>query len=102
MAITMFGASNRLRPPLPATETSRLEPTWVNRRYCVPISISIPPSAYIFDHAYIGEESGSHDVPEPSRDPESPRSMVDLMLIPWPECADSSAAAAAALVSPCP
>src|SRR5204862_8341609 len=77
IAMNILGASKRLLSPLPATETSRVEPICVYRMNAVPISISMPPFSYIFEYANIGTESGSHDVPEPSRFIGSPMFTVE-------------------------
>ena len=73
--MTMFGASKRLCR-LSRTDTSRLDPICVSEEMPCP-SASHSAVLYIFDHEYIGEESGSHDVPEPSRLIGSPTFMVE-------------------------
>src|SRR5215217_8007801 len=72
IAMNIDGASKRWLLPFPAAERSRSEPTVVYRKNIVPCSISWLPSPYVFIQAYIGDESGSQELPDPSRDIASP------------------------------
>jgi hypothetical protein len=79
--MNIVGASNRFRLPFPATDASRLDPMLVYRRNPTPCTISIDPSPYIFIQAFMGDESGTHEVPEPSRDIGSPTLTVERISI---------------------
>src|SRR3954454_18495829 len=82
ITINIEGASNRCRLPLPAIDASRSEPILVYRKNITPWTISIEPSPNIFIRAYIGEESGSHAVPDPSLVIGVPMSTFDLIFMP--------------------
>src|SRR5215218_4597187 len=85
IAMSIDGASRRLLLPTPLAERSRLPPTDVYRKNIVPCSISWLPSPYVFIHAYIGDESGSHELPDPSRDIASPMFIDERIVVPCSE-----------------